>query len=87
MQLQVGLIFLYRKLKTFVYLILGPVVFYLGMSIFYISFTYFMDDTTAYDKVALLIIIVSTLLHYYLLKNGRSEDGHASFFGLGSQED
>ncbi|MDX2361555.1 MAG: hypothetical protein QNK23_12165 [Crocinitomicaceae bacterium] len=83
----VGLIFLYRKLKTFVYLILGATVFYIGMSIFYIGFRYFMEDTTAYDKVALLIIIVSTLLHSYLLKNGRDEDGHVSFFGLGSRED
>ena len=82
----IGLIFLYRKFKSFIYVILGPVVFYIGMNIFYVGFTYFMDDTTMYDKVALLIIIVNTLLHSYLIKNGRDEDGHVSFFGLGSQE-
>jgi len=82
----VGLIFLYRRLQRFVYFILAPVAFYIGMSVFYIGFRYFMEDTTTYDKIALLIII-STLLHSYLIKNGRGEDGHASFFGLGARED
>ena len=75
-----GLILLFRKSRRFVYFVLGGVIFYVGMSIFYIGFDYFAQDTTAYDKVALLIIVVSTLLHSYLMRNERS-GGSIGFFG------
>jgi hypothetical protein len=75
-----GLILLYRKSRRFIYFVLGGLIFYIGMSIFYISFTYFVEDTTAYDKIALLVIIVSSLLHAYLMQNERS-GGSIGFFG------
>lgn len=75
-----GLILLYRKRQHFVYFVLGGTLFYMGMIIFYLSFKYFIEDTTAYDKIAFLIIIVSASLHAYLMKNERS-GGSISFFG------
>ena len=53
---------------------------------FYLSFTYFAQDTTAYDKVALLIFIASISIHGYLMKNER-EGGTISFFGESTQEE
>ena len=76
----VGLILLFRKKKQFIYFILGGTIFYLGMSVFYLSFSYFMEDMTFYDKVALLIIIVSSIIHSFLMKNER-EGGSINFFG------
>lgn len=76
----IGLILLFRKKKQFIYFVLGGTVFYLGMSIFYLSFSYFMEDMTFYDKIALLIIIVSSIIHSYLMKNER-EGGSINFFG------
>jgi len=81
----VGLVLLFRKKKQFSYFILGPIIFYLGMNAFYLSFTYFMEDTTAYDKIALLILIASILFHTYLMKNERS-GGSISFFGEAEED-
>jgi len=76
----IGLILLYRKSRRFIYFVLGGIIFYIGMSIFYISYTYFAEDTTAYDKIALLIVVVSSLLHAYLMNNERA-GGSIGFFG------
>lgn len=76
----IGLMLLYRKNKRFIYLTLAPVIFYMGMSVFYLSFTYFLEDTTTFDKVALLVFVSSCILHAYLLKNERT-GGSISFFG------
>ena len=76
----IGLILLYRKKKRFIYFILGGTTFYVGMIIFYISFQYFREDMTFTDKVGLLILFLSVLLHAFLMKNERS-GGSISFFG------
>ena len=81
----VGLILLYRKSHRSIYFVLGGIIFYLGMMIFYISYRYFVEDTTAYDKVALLIIVVSTLLHFFLMRNERN-GGSTGFFGEPTEE-
>lgn len=76
----IGLILLFRKKRQFIYFVLGGTLFYLGMSIFYLSFSFFMEDMTFYDKIALLIIIVSSLIHSFLMKNERT-GGTINFFG------
>ena len=81
-----GLILLYRKKKQFSYFILGGTLFYLGMSILYLNFNYFLLDTTTFDKIALLILIVSTTLHAFLMKNERS-GGSIGFFGEDEEGD
>lgn len=76
----IGLVLLYRKKKQFIYFTLAPLTFYIGMMLFYIGFTYFAQDTTMFDKIALLVFVVSILMHAYLLQNERS-GGSISFFG------
>ena len=76
----IGLVLLYRKRSAFIYFILGGLIFYVGMSMFYLNFSYFVEDTTTYDKIALLIMITSTVLHSFLMKNERS-GGSISLFG------
>lgn len=80
-----GLILLYRKVHRYIYFVLGGIVFYVGMMIFYIDYRYFVEDTTAYDKVALLIIVVSTTLHFFLMRNERN-GGSIGFFGEPTEE-
>ena len=75
-----GLILLYRKKRLFIYFTLVPVILFLAMNVLYLSFSYFGEDTTMYDKVALLIFVASCLMHSYLLKNERN-GGSISFFG------
>ncbi|GEM_PF-530811 len=76
----VGLILLFRKSRRYIYFVLGPLTFYIGMSIFYIGWGYFAQDMTSYDKIALLIVVVSTLVHSYLMGGERS-GRNVGFFG------
>ncbi len=82
----VGIVLLYRKLIQFVYFIVLPILFYIGMSIFYISYTYFIEDTTTYDKIALLVVVAGSILHYFLMKN-ESRGGSINFFGAIEDEE
>jgi len=75
-----GLILLFRKRKQFIYFILGGVLFYIGLNIFYLSFQFFREDVTSFDKISLLIILMSTVIHSFLMKNER-RGGSISFFG------
>jgi len=76
----VGLVLLYRKKKQFLYLTLVPLVIYIGINTFYLSFSYFIQDTTMFDKIALLILALSLIVHSYLMGNER-KGGSISFFG------
>lgn len=80
-----GLVLLYRKKKLFIYFTLIPILFYVFMNTVYMSFSYFIQDTTMFDKIALLILVVSLLVHAYLMKNER-EGGSISFFGESQAE-
>lgn len=81
-----GLILLYRKRKQFIYFILGGVLFYVGLNVFYLSFQFFREDTTSFDKISLLIIVLSTVIHSFLMNNER-RGGSISFFGDADEED
>jgi hypothetical protein len=80
-----GLILLYRKRKQFLYFVLGGVIFYVGLNIFYLSFQFFREDTTSFDKISLLIIVLSTVIHSFLMNNER-RGGSISFFGEADEE-
>ncbi len=75
-----GLIILYRKKKNFSLFILGGITFYIGMSIFYLNWNYFIKDTTAFDKIALLVLITSIIIHVFLTKHERLGNS-INFFG------
>ncbi|MFT6244931.1 MAG: hypothetical protein ACJAXI_001700 [Crocinitomicaceae bacterium] len=81
-----GLVLLYRKKKLFIYFTMVPLALYLGMSIFYLSFTYFAQDTTMFDKIALLVLGLILIMHSYLMGNERKGES-ISFFGKSQEED
>lgn len=80
-----GLVLLYRKRKQFIYFIVGGVLFYVGLNIFYLNFQFFKEDTTGFDKISLLIIVLSTIIHSFLMRNER-RGGSISFFGEADEE-
>jgi len=82
----IGIILLYRKKIEFVYFIVGAVLAYVGMSILYIGYTYFIEDTTTYDKIALLVIVAGSIVHYFLMRN-ESNGGSINFFGAIEDEE
>ncbi len=81
-----GLVLLYRKRKQFVFFVVGGVIFYVGMNIFYLSFQFFREDTTSYDKIALLVMLASCIIHATLMSNER-RGGSISFFGEAEDEE
>ena len=82
----IGIVFLYRKKIQFVYFIVGPIIAYIGMSVFYVGYRYFVEDLTMYDKIALLVIIAGSILHFFLMRN-ESNGSKLNFFGVIEDEE
>lgn len=76
----IGLVMLYRKKRNFIYPVFLSTMFYIGMSIFYLGFNYFIEDTTSYDKIALLVLILSSVIQYFQIKS-ENRNGSINFFG------
>lgn len=76
----IGLVFLYRKKRRFTYFTFIPLLIFIVLNMFYMGFTYFIEDTTSFDKIALLIMALSLGLHSFLMNNER-KGGSISFFG------
>lgn len=77
----VGLVLLFRKLKVFIYFSLGPIVIYLLLTIFYLGWDYFMQDTTTFDKIALFTMMISIIVYYFMMKDKAYEDD-LNFFDI-----
>jgi hypothetical protein len=82
----VGLVLMWRKDLRFVYFHFGGTLFYFGMLIFYLSFGYYKEDTTFFDKVTFLAMNVNAVMYYILLKREKS-GGSLSFFGEEDDEE
>jgi len=82
----IGLVLLWRKNKFFIYFLGGGVILYVSMLIFYMSYTFFKEDTTLFDKIGLLAMLASSFMYYFLLKK-ESIDGTMSFFGADEDEE
>lgn len=74
-----GLILLWRKKSSFIYFIAGGLLFYTGMLMFYMNYSYFKEDITLFDKIGLLICAVMAGMYYLMLKREK-EGGSLSFF-------
>ena len=53
----VGLALLWRKNKFFIYFLGGGVILYVSMLIFYMSYKFFVDDTTIFYKILFFDIL------------------------------
>jgi len=82
----VGLVLLWRKNKFFIYFLGGGVILNVAMLVFYMSYTFFKEDTTLFDKIGLLAMLSSTFMYYFLLKKETDEDT-MSFFGIDEDEE
>lgn len=82
----VGLILLYRKKRLFVYFTIVPLLAYVGLNSLYLGFTYFIEDITLFDKVLLLISLVSLSISAVMMRSGGENTG-SNFFGITPDED
>ncbi len=83
----VGLIFLYRKKRIFVYFTLIPLLTYIGINSVYLGFTYFIEDITLFDKILLLISLVSLSISAFMMRTSSGGNTGSNFFGVPTEED
>jgi hypothetical protein len=77
-----SLVLLWRKNTIYFPLLIAGVFIYLGMLFFYLGYDYFRTDTSIFDKLSILFVLVISTLHYFILKKEQSGEG-LSFFGEG----
>jgi len=82
----IGLVLLYRKKRLFVYFTFVPLIVYVAVNSIYLSFTYFIEDITLFDKVLLLISLVSLSISAFMIR-GEREGRSTNFFGVSPDED
>ena len=82
----IGLILLWRKDVRFAWYIFGGTAFYTGMMLFYLNYSYFRDDTTFFDKIALLTFVANAAMYLFMLRKEES-GGSLSFFGEEDDEE
>lgn len=61
-----GLILLWRKSTSVIYLFLGGFIAYFGIIFFVMNIKFFHEDTTLFDKVVLSIFAGNLLLYFYI---------------------
>ncbi len=81
----IALVLMYRRSKRFFFPFIIPILFYLGMLFIYISPSYFFEDTTTFDKIALLIMLTSASIYYFLIKD-KEKGEEINFFGVEADE-
>lgn len=65
----IGFIFLWRRQKWSAYIIIGSIILYSSLMTFLLGATYFVDDTTLFDKLSLLILFLLVLIHHFVIGN------------------
>lgn len=64
----ISLIMLWRKKNFYGYFFFGGTLFYLGLIVFYVGFDYFMNDTTRFDKILLLVMLANSTVYTFFNK-------------------
>lgn len=82
----VGLVLLYRKKRIFVYFSIVPLLAYVALNSIYLGFTYFIEDITLFDKILILISLLSLSISVFMMRSGGENTG-SSFFGVPTEED
>lgn len=68
----IGLILIWRKNKLFNYFIFIPLIIYAGMIVFFLRWRYFMEDTTTFDKITLLVFVLNILIYWIIQRAKRT---------------
>ena len=64
----IGCVFFWRQKKWPVFVIIGCLLIYCSSMIFLLGPTYFVEDTTLFDKITLSLLFVLILVHHFVVK-------------------
>ena len=70
----IGIVFLYRKKKFFAIFFFGGFIDHFILMMVMLSFTYFLEDTSFFDKILYGIMILPTFVYYILLNKEKEEN-------------
>ena len=68
----IGLVLIWRKISFFSYFIFIPLIVYAGMLVFFMRWRYFMEDTTTFDKITLLIFVLNIVVYTIIQRAKRT---------------
>lgn len=68
----IGFILIWRQKTYFTYFIFVPVIVYAGMIVFFLRWRYFMEDTTNFDKITLLIFVLNLVVYWIVQRLQRT---------------
>lgn len=70
----VSLIFLYRKKRTFAVIYFSAIGLHFLLMVFMLSFTYFLEDISFFDKIAYFIMAVLSFVYMLLLSKETNDN-------------
>jgi len=82
----VGLVMLWRKNERFIYVFWAGCGLYIVFLWVMLGFSYYVQDTTFFDKIAFLVLVGHTSAYAYFLKRERSGN-RVRMFGIEEEED
>lgn len=81
----IALVLLWRKKKYFIHFFAIGFLSYMLLSLFYVGYNYFVQDTSTFDKISLLVMFSSIVIHFLIQKRA-DQDGEINFFGIEEEE-
>lgn len=64
----IGLALMYRKKAIYPFFILGGLIFHFAYMFYVLGLQYFIEDISFFDKILYGILLVSTIIHSFLMK-------------------
>lgn len=65
-----GMILFWRKKRSFFWVSLSSLIFYIGMALFYVGGLFFWEEFTGVDKIALFSLICAVVVYRFLFFAG-----------------
>lgn len=69
----VGIVLLYRKKKVFAFMYFSGFIVHFFLMLFMLGLTYFIEDTSFFDKILYGIMIIPSVVYLVLLKKEKAE--------------
>ena len=74
----IGLVFMYRKLKSYPLFIFGGFIIHFAYMFFVLGLQYFIEDVSFFDKICYIVFIGLVVVHSWLMNKEKSENDKLS---------
>ncbi len=69
----IGLVLMYRKLKTYPLFIFGGLIVHFTYMFFILGLQYFIEDISFFDKVSYVVFLAIVIIHSWLMNKEKNE--------------